>query len=130
MTDLVTILTSLVFIAFFVTTVVSILNGAPFVVTDKLTLATILKMSKIKKGSRVVDLGSGDGRIVMEFAKRGFETHGYEINLLLVFLSRIIIRRAGLTSIARIYGRSFWKINLAKYDLVVVYWINHIISRI
>ena len=36
-----------------------------------------------------VDLGSGDGRVVLEVAKRGVTAHGIELNLPLVLYSRL-----------------------------------------
>ena len=42
----------------------------------------MIEFSKIKKNEKVADLGSGNGRVVIEFAKlpNVKEVHGFEIN--------------------------------------------------
>ncbi len=49
------------------------LFGAPFEPTEEKKLKKIIKLAKIKPGDKIAELGSGDGRIVIEFAKRGAE---------------------------------------------------------
>jgi len=48
------------------------------------------------KKIKFIDLGSGDGRIVIEFAKRNYESYGVEINPFLVLLSKWKIKKEGL----------------------------------
>lgn len=45
---------------------------------------------------KLVDLGSGDGRIVIEAAKKGYEAVGYEINPWLVLYSRHLAKKQGV----------------------------------
>ena len=47
----------------------------PHDVVDKM-----LDMAKVKKGDVVLDLGCGDGRIVVAAAKKGAKATGYDIN--------------------------------------------------
>ena len=67
--------------------------GAPFWSTNKKTLKKMIEFSKVKKEEKVADLGSGNGKIVIEFAKRGIESHGFEINPFLVWISRRKIKK-------------------------------------
>jgi SAM-dependent methyltransferase len=69
------------------------------------------------KNSKFIDLGSGDGRIVIEFAKRNYESYGIEMNPFLVFLSKLKIRKAGLKNAKIIWG-NFWKIDLSRFDII------------
>jgi len=39
-------------------------------------------------GRSLVDVGSGDGRIVLEAARRGYKAHGVELNPWLVLYSK------------------------------------------
>jgi len=71
----------------------------------------MLLFSKIKPGERMADLGSGDGRILIEFAKKGAIAEGYEINPVLVFIARMKIRRLGLEKKARVFWKSFWRVS-------------------
>ena len=106
------------------------LFGAPYEPTSEKKLKRIMKLAKIKKGDKAVDLGSGDGRIVIEMAKEGAIAEGYEINPFLVLLSRYKIKKAGLKGKATIHWKSFWKINLNKYDVIVMFQFPTIMNRL
>ncbi len=71
----------------------------------------------------MVDLGSGDGRIVLEAARRGFEAHGIELNLWLVLYSRAAAwrERGSLLGSASFSRRDLWKTDLAEFDDVVIF---------
>jgi len=61
--------------------------GAPYVPTRSRDLQLILKAAGLKKGELIVDLGSGDGRLLVEAARSGYRAKGYELNPFLVALS-------------------------------------------
>lgn len=104
--------------------------GAPFEPTSERKLKKIIKLTRIKKGDKAVDLGSGDGRLVIAMAKKGAEAHGYEVNPILVFLSRRNIKKAGLKGKAFIHWKSFWGENLEKYDVVVMFQFHTIMKKL
>jgi ribosomal protein L11 methylase PrmA len=81
-------------------------------------------------GKRAVDLGSGDGRIVIALARSGFEAHGFELNPLLVAYSRRKIRQAMLQDCAFIHQKSYWDENLSSFDVVVVFGISYIMKKL
>lgn len=127
------ILDALVLLALLVVILVlalPIVLGAPYVAIKPDVLARLIEMAKIAPGERAVDLGSGDGRIVMALAKSGAEAHGYEINPLLVWLSRRHIRRAGLIGRAFIHWRSFRAVDFSKFNVVTVYGLKSIMKEL
>ena len=77
----------------------------------------------------MADLGSGDGRILIEFAKKGAIAEGYEINPVLVFIARMKIRRLGLEKKARVFWKSFWREDLSQYKVITVFGIDYIMKR-
>lgn len=95
--------------------------GAPYVPSSNAVVEKMLQFAQGKAGERMVDLGSGDGRIVMAFARTGIEAHGYEINPVLVFASRLAIRAHGLQGKAHIHWASFRGADLTRFDIVVIY---------
>lgn len=105
-------------------------RGAPYAVTDEKTLKGIIEAATQKKKGRALDVGSGDGRIVIALAQAGFEAHGYEFNPLLVWWSRRNIRKAGLAGKAFIHMRDFWREDFSVYDVVVMYQITYIMRRL
>lgn len=70
-----------------------VLVGAPFVPTKQKEVVQIYNSIKLRKGSLVVDLGCGDGRILLEAAKRGYKAIGYELNPLLVVIAKYRLRK-------------------------------------
>lgn len=107
-----------------------IINGAIYFPTKLKKIEFIKDLAGVKPGERIVDLGSGDGRILARFAKEGVEAHGYEINPLLVWRSRRILKRAGLYGQAVVHWQSFWQADLSQYNVVVVYGIPYIMKRL
>lgn len=104
--------------------------GAPYVPSNQEDVKKIVLLANIKKGEKAVDLGSGDGRLVIALARAGAEAHGYEINPFLVWLARRNIRKAGLEEKAFIHWKSFWSENLNNFDIVTVYGIGNIMKRL
>ncbi len=88
----------------------------------------MFRLLEIKPGDKAVDLGSGDGRLVIALAKAGIEAHGYEIDPLLVWQSRKKIKRAGLENRAFIHLRSFWPEDLSSFNIVVVYALDFVMK--
>lgn len=56
----------------------------------------MLDMAKVTKDDYVIDLGSGDGRVVITAAQRGVRSHGIEYDANLVQLSKENAARAGV----------------------------------
>jgi len=110
--------------------VMPFLFGAAYEGTTPEEIKIMKKLARAKKGMKIADLGSGDGRIVREFARSGADAEGYEINPLLVVWSRWLIRREGLQDRAKIYWKSFWDANLGKYDAVVVFQVNFVMPKL
>lgn len=76
------------------------------------------------RSGRLVDLGSGDGRIVLAAAKNGFVADGVELNPWLVAYSKLQAFRLGLSSCARFYCQDLWKVRLQPYHNVVVFGVQ------
>lgn len=106
------------------------IQGAIYVPTPFGTIEKMIKLVKPGKNDRLADLGSGDGRIVIAFAQKGITAEGFEINPLLVWYSRWKIRKLKLDRKAKIYWRSFWQADLSKYNIIIVFGIDHIMKRL
>jgi len=89
--------------------------------THKKQTETMMDIAGIGPGKKVVDLGSGHGRLVIAAAKRGATVVGYELNPFLVLLSKYLIWRTGLSSRAKIYWRSFYKADVSQADIVTCF---------
>ncbi len=107
------------------------LTGAPYEGTKKKTLEKMIEFTKPKKGDRIAELGSGDGRIVVALAKKcsQAEVHGFEINPFLVWISRRKIKKQGLKN-AKIYWKNFWNIDLGEYNKIVLFQFKTIMHKL
>lgn len=105
-------------------------QGAPYVQTNDEDSKKILEIVKKNSPKYIVDIGSGDGKLVILLASHGIKADGIEINPLLVFKSKRAIKKAGLGKFAKIHWGSYWKHNLSKYDMAVTYAIRHIMPRL
>jgi cyclopropane fatty-acyl-phospholipid synthase-like methyltransferase len=107
-----------------------VLQGAFFAVSRPERIDKILKLLAVKPGLKVADLGSGDGRVLVALAKAGVIAEGYEIDPLLIFQSRRLVKKHGLENKIKIHAQSYWSADLSKYDSIVVYGIGHIMKRL
>ncbi|MGC9046561.1 MAG: hypothetical protein ACP5IC_00335 [Minisyncoccia bacterium] len=118
-----------IFLILLVDIFLSVLRFVPFVPSKKEKIPIILKLADPKPGEKMVDLGSGDGRLVIAFAEQGIESHGYEINLFLVLYSRWQIYRKHLQDKAFIHWNNFNKCNFKDYDIFVIYLFPEILEK-
>lgn len=109
---------------------VFLIQGAPYVKTSDADAEEILKIVRRIKPKRVLDIGSGNGKLVILLAQNGFMADGVELNPLLVWRSRQSIKKLGLSEKATIHRGNFWKFNTSKYDLVAMYAIQHIMPKL
>lgn len=124
-------LIDLFFVLFILFYILAMFIGAPFVPANRLTVKKMVGIAGSLKGKKVVDLGSGEGRVVVAAALSGaFEAHGYEINPVLVLVSWWNIYRAGVRGKAFVHWGSYWGKDLASFNVVFVYGICHIMNRL
>jgi hypothetical protein len=89
----------------------------------------MVELAAVRPGEKAADLGSGDGRVVIALARRGAEAHGWEVNPVLVLLSRREVRRAGLAGRAFIHWGSFWRADFTGFDLVTTFQVDFVMGR-
>ena len=94
----------------------------PFVVSPDAVVERMLYLAQPKAGERLVDLGSGDGRIVIEAAKRfGAKGLGVDIDPRLVELARENAKRAGVESLASFEVQDLFETDLRGVSVVTMY---------
>ena len=105
--------------------------GAPFQPSSNKATRIIMQLAEIKsKNQKMCDLGSGNGKLVIEFAKRGIESHGFEINPLLVWLSRRRIKHLRLQNKAFIHCTNFLNADLSKFNIITSFQISYIMPEL
>ena len=96
----------------------TVLRGAPYVPTRNRDIDRVFdEVYRLQSTDVLVDIGSGDGKICFAAAKRGARAIGYEINPILVLISRW--RAKGVKNV-RFLWRDFLRSDLPS-DTTVVY---------
>lgn len=106
-----------------------IVNGALYFPIPREVVREVTQIAKIRPGEKMADLGSGDGRILVAFAKAGAEAHGYEINPLLVVWSRFLIKKFGLEKKAAVHWKSFWLEDISSFEIITIYGYPDIMKK-
>jgi hypothetical protein len=112
----------LLLLLYFLYTVVAIFRGAPPIPSLSATVKRIMRVAEIRPGETVVDLGSGDGRILFAAAQHGAHCIGIEINPLLVWYTRLRIL-LGRKSSVTVRRTNLWKVDLSQADVVTIYMV-------
>ena len=104
--------------------------GAVFAKSSPEIVEKIVRLSDAGAEERFVDIGSGDGRLVIAMAQKGIEAHGYEINPFLVIASKIRIKQAGVSDKAFVHWGDFWKKDFSQFNIVSVYGISFMMGKL
>ncbi len=124
-----------VFSIFFITLeiyvgIIGRLKGAPFVASKPQRIQTMIELADIEKGTRVVDLGSGDGAIVIEAARHGATAIGVEMNPFLIPYSRWRAKRARVEKYTTFIRGDIKSFALHNTDVVFLYLLPGLLSSI
>ncbi|XP_067912547.1 adenine nucleotide translocase lysine N-methyltransferase [Heterodontus francisci] len=100
----------------------------PYIPASRKQVQNVMTLLEGRSG-KVVDLGSGDGRIVLEASKRGFNPAvGYELNPWLIRLSKFYAWRAGCHGKVSYMKQDLWKVDLRDCSNVTVFLAPSVLS--
>lgn len=98
-------------------------SDAPYIATQMVIIRKVLNLAGVKKGKKFYELGSGDGRVVIEAAKMGAKATGIEQSWIRVLYSRWKAKRQN-RAIAQncqfLHGDIFSR-NYHDADIVYIY---------
>jgi SAM-dependent methyltransferase len=89
--------------------------------TDLVAVNQMLDMAGVTNKDYVIDLGSGDGRMVIAAAKRGARGLGIEYNPKLVELSQRLAKKEGVTDRAEFVKADIFKSDFSKATVLMMY---------
>ena len=99
----------------------------PFVTTPSNVVATMLEMALVTADDYLIDLGSGDGRIVIEAAKRtGARGMGVEIDDNLVFTAKEAAKRQGIAGKVTFVQDNLFNVDVSKATVLTMYLLPHL----
>ena len=95
---------------------------SPYVPTSTSTVNRMLQLADVDENDMVYDLGSGDGRIVIQAAKKyGARGVGIEIDPELVKKARRNARDAGVSDLVEFRKGDLFKTDLSEATVVTMY---------
>ncbi|MBI3624467.1 class I SAM-dependent methyltransferase [Candidatus Saccharibacteria bacterium] len=122
--SLLLVIGSIIFVAFsFV-----ILFGAPFLPTLKAQIPKALQLIDLKPGETLLELGSGDGRVLIAAAEQGLRVVGYELNPILFLYSWLKTRRYG--GQVRVIWGNYWFKEWPPVDGIFVFLLQPYMRRL
>ena len=93
----------------------------PYVQTPMEIVERMLRMAEVKKDDYVIDLGSGDGRIIIEAAKRGARGLGVDIDPNLVKHAIENAQKAGVDTRTQFIVKDIFETDLSAATVVAFY---------
>jgi 16S rRNA A1518/A1519 N6-dimethyltransferase RsmA/KsgA/DIM1 with predicted DNA glycosylase/AP lyase activity len=110
--------------------------GAPYLPTLNPQVKTALNLADLKKGQHLLELGCGDGKVLIAAAKQGIRVTGYELNPILVFICWL--RTLRYRKLVRVVWGNFWQVSLPKADAIFVFllpntwlvWIKRLFNKV
>ena len=103
-------------------------KGAPFVPTSHDHVAGMMAMAGLTKDDVVMDVGSGDGRIVFAAGKECQRAIGIEINPLLFWVSRLNAWRKGIRNVA-FRRQNLWDADFSEATVLTLFFIAPKMNR-
>ena len=104
------------------------IDGGPYVPTPDVVVSRMLELAGVRRDDLVVDLGSGDGRMVIEAARRyGARGLGVERDARLVDLARAAAEKAGVADRVRFRQGDIFDADLRGATVVTLYLLPRIL---
>lgn len=96
--------------------------GAPWVITPAHIIPRMLDLARVEEGEILVDLGAGDGRILITAAKEyRAECRGVEIDPIRWVLAKLFIWCKGVRDLADVQWGNLYEAELGDADVVTLY---------
>lgn len=107
------------------------LGKLPYVPTPQTVVDEMLKMADVKASDYVVDLGSGDGRIIITAAKT-FKAKGLGVDIdpKLVDLSNKNAKSEGVADSAEFVERDMFKTDISKASVLTLYVLPEFMQKL
>ncbi|HEX5093295.1 MAG TPA: methyltransferase domain-containing protein [Burkholderiales bacterium] len=108
-----------------------VLQQAPFFTTPREVVSQMLLLARAGPGDTVMDLGAGDGRIVIQAAvERGAQGLGVELDASLVERARANARRAGVADRVRFRMEDLMRADLSGATVITAYLVPYQLERL
>lgn len=105
-----------------------VLVGPPYLPTLQKQKIVALDLLDLRPGDTLLELGSGDGRVMLAAAERGLKVIGIELNPLLVVVSLIVTRK--YRKQVRVIWGSYWGAPWPRADAIFTFMLPRYMARL
>jgi hypothetical protein len=105
-------------------------QDAPWVTTPQELVDTMLDMAAVQAGELLIDLGSGDGRVVITAAQRGARAIGVELDEGLVAVSRELAEDEGVADRTEFIRTDLFEYDFSGADVITFFLLPELTIRL
>jgi len=105
-----------------------LLRGAPYLPTMSKQIEAALDLAGLKPGQTLLELGCGDGKVLIAAARRGYNAVGYELNPLLAIIAWLRTRRYG--SRVQVRCADFWLAKWPQANAIFVFLLDPFMEKL
>ncbi len=102
------------------------IGDVPYVATPQDVVESMLDLAKVGAGDYVIDLGSGDGRLVVTAAKRGAQGFGVDLDPKRIAESIENAKAAGVSDRAQFFQRDLFETDFSRATVLTMYLLPEI----
>jgi SAM-dependent methyltransferase len=105
-----------------------LLRGAPYLPTLTPQVTAALDLIDLKPGQTLLELGCGDGKVLIAAADRGLNAVGYELNPIMALIAWLRTRR--YRGRVRVVWGDFWRADWPKAEGIFVFLLNPFMDKL
>ena len=105
-----------------------LLYGAPYLPTLRTQVEAAFELLNLKKGNTLLELGCGDGKVLVAAAQKGYKAVGVELNPLLFVISWL--RSLPYRGQVRVIWGDYWRVEWPDSDGVFVFLVDKYMPKL
>jgi SAM-dependent methyltransferase len=102
--------------------------GAPYLPTLRPQVETAFELLALRPGQTVLELGCGDGKVLVAAARAGYKAVGVELNPILAFISWL--RTVRYRKQVRVVWGNYWRMRWPEADGVFVFLLDSFMPKL
>lgn len=105
-----------------------LLVGAPYLPTLTPQVAIALELAELRPGDTMLELGCGDGKLLIAAAQQGIKVVGYELNPLLAVVAKL--RTWRYRRLVRVIWGDFWRHSWPPAEAIFVFLLPRYMTKL
>lgn len=105
-----------------------LLVGAPYLPTLTPQVRAALELADLQPGETLLELGCGDGKVLIAAARQGYRAVGYELNPLLAIVAWLRTRR--YRRLVRVVCANFWTAKWPPTDAIFTFLLPKYMNKL